>query len=62
MRITSKERWYDYASKEEFNNHYKEMEQRGWCLIKNCLIEGDEKYKYTACYKTGLLYNGVNGR
>ena len=62
MRITRKERWYDYATKEEFLSHYKQMEMRGWCLVDNYPIENDPKYKYVAKYMTGVLYNGVNGK
>lgn len=51
-------RMYDYSSKQEFEKHKKEMEDKRWYLIENGMFNGsmnpaeleDEHWKYTACY------------
>ena len=61
MRISVKERIYDYETNEEMQTHVAVMKERGWTVISTNDMEGD-KWKFTATFRTGILWNGVNGR
>lgn len=61
-RIVDKEITFDYTTAQEMDKHHEEMQERGWVLVRTSEIAGDDKWRFTATYKTGLLYNGVNGR
>lgn len=62
MRIAYKERTYDYVDRDEMTSHIGKMMERGWVMSSYNEIEGDSTYKYTATFKTGILYNGRNGK
>ena len=62
MRIIYKERTYDYVSENEMIKHNLKMIERGWTQTRRNEIEGDAKYKWSATYRTGLFWNGVNGK
>ncbi len=63
-REHSQIKMYDYISKEEFEKHRIQMEDKGWHLIKEGMFNGtmnptyldDEVWKYTACFiKSDLM-------
>ena len=62
MRIAYKERIYDYTNRDEMTSHIIDMRERGWVMSSYNEIEEDATYKWTATFKTGILYNGVNGK
>lgn len=55
---------YDYSSKEEFENHKKQLQERGYFLIDGGMLGGvldpqelqNEKWKFTAAYIKSPYY------
>ena len=61
MKITYKTIEYDYKNYDELCEHHKQMNTRGWALVKKYEIN-EGNYKWHGIYNTGKLFNGINGR